>query len=249
MVQREHLVARKVGQSEIPPVRFTHQEKNMKIVVLGATGRTGRLVVEQALARGDQVVAFVRNPHGLAANSGLEIAAGQLGDMRALKAAINGADAVLVCLGTHKKKPVDLMRNSVPSIIKAMKEANVARLVLESAYGVGDTARTAGLIARLVYKTLVSAIYQDKERSEALLPGSGLKWTCVYPVILTEGPLADAVEVRPMTQVDRVAGLPKVSRADVARVMLDAARDDRTIGQTLLVSSKGSVRPETKRDG
>src|ERR1700691_1914761 len=216
----------------------------MKIVVLGATGRTGRLVIEQALTQGDEVVAYVRNRQGVAANLGLKIAVGQLDDMFALQAAINGTDAVLVCLGTHgkrMKKNVDLMQKSVPSIIKAMKDAHVARLVLESAYGVGDTARTAGLIARVVYKTVVGAIYQDKERSEALLLGSGLKWTSVYPVILTDGPPADAVEVRPMTQVHKVAGLPMVSRADVARVMLDAARDDRTIGQKLLVSSKGSV--------
>jgi uncharacterized protein YbjT (DUF2867 family) len=133
------------------------------------------------------------------------------------------------------------MQQSVSSIITAMQEAHVPRLVLVSAYGVGDTARTAGLIARIVYKTVVSAVYRDKERSEALLPGSGLKWTCLYPVILSDGPPADAVEVRPMTQVHKVAGLPKVSRADVARVILDAARDDRTIGQKLLVSSKGSV--------
>jgi putative NADH-flavin reductase len=217
----------------------------MKIVILGAAGRTGRLVVEQALTRGDEVVAYVRNPQGIAANPGLEIVVGQLSDLRALRAAINGADAVLVCLGTHgkrMKKNVDLMQKNVPSIIKAMKETGVLRLVLVSAYGVGETARTAGLIARVVYKTVVGAIYKDKERSEALLPGSGLKWTSVYPVILTDGPLANAVEVRPMTQVHKVAGLPKVSRADVARVMLDAARDDETIGQKLLVSSKGSVR-------
>jgi uncharacterized protein YbjT (DUF2867 family) len=217
----------------------------MKIAVLGATGRTGRLVVEQALTRGDEVVVYVRNRQGVAADPRLRVAVGQVGDMLALKAAINGADAVLVCLGTkgaRMKKNVDLMQKSVPSIIKAMKETNVSRLVLVSAYGVGDTARTAGLIARVVYKTVVSAIYQDKERSEALLAGSGLKWTGIYPVILTDGTLADAVEVRPMTQVHKVAGLPKVSRANVARVMLDAARDDRTIGQKLLVSSKGSVR-------
>jgi uncharacterized protein YbjT (DUF2867 family) len=140
------------------------------------------------------------------------------------------------------KRNVDLMQTSMLSIIKAMREANVARLVLESAYGVGNSARTAGLIARVVYKAVVSAIYQDKERSEALLPSSGLKWTRVYPVMLTDGPAADAVEVRRMTHVQKVCGLPKVSRADVARVMLDAARDDETIGQTLLVSSKGSVR-------
>jgi putative NADH-flavin reductase len=92
-----------------------------KIVALGAAGRTGRLVVEQALTRGDEVVDYARNPHGIAANPGLEIAVGQSGDMLALKAAINGADAVLVCLGTHgkrMKKNVDLMQKSVPSIIK-----------------------------------------------------------------------------------------------------------------------------------
>ena len=217
----------------------------MKIVVLGATGLTGRLVIEQSLARGDEAVAYVRNPHGIAASPGLEIVVGQLGDILALKAAIDGADAVLVCLGTHGKRMktgVDLMQKSMPPIIKAMQEANVPRLVLLSAYGVGETARTAGLIARVAYKTLVGSIYQDKERSEALLPGSGLKWTGVYPVILTDGPPADAVEVGPLTLVRKAAGLPKVSRADVARVMLDAARDDRTIGQKLLVSSKGSVR-------
>jgi uncharacterized protein YbjT (DUF2867 family) len=98
------------------------------------------------------------------------------------------------------------------------------------------------LIARVLYKTVVGAIYQDKERSEALLLGSGLKWTSIYPVALSDGPPAAAVEVRPMTQVHKVLGLPKVSRADVARVMLDAARDDATVGQKLLVSSKGSVR-------
>lgn len=217
----------------------------MKIVVLGAAGRTGRLVVAQALARGDEVVAYVRDPRGITAQPGLQIVVGQLADMLALKAAINGADAVLVCLGTHgkrMKKDVDLMQKSLPPIITAMKEANVPRLVLLSAYGVGDSARTAGFMARVIYRTLVAAIYRDKERSEALLPGSGLKWTSVYPVILTDGPQADAVEVRLMNHVHKVAGLQRVSRADVARVMLDAARDDRTIGQNLLVSSKGSAR-------
>lgn len=214
----------------------------MKIAVLGATGATGRLVIEQALARGDQVVAYVRNPQGIAAKPSLKVVAGQLSDTPALKTAISGTDAVLVCLGTHKKKPIDLMQKSVPLIIRAMKEVNVLRLVLLSAYGVGETALTAGLIARIVYQTMVASVYRDKELSEALLPGSGLKWTGVYPVGLTDGPLADAVEVRPMALVQKVSGLPMVSRANVARTMLDAARDDQTIGQKLLVSRKGSVR-------
>jgi putative NADH-flavin reductase len=227
------------------PAPLRSRFKEMKIIVLGAAGRIGRLVIQQALARGDEVVAYARNPEGIPANPGLEIVAGELADFHALAAAINGTNAVLVCLGTkgkRMKKSVDLMQKCMPLIIEAMQCAKVSRLVLLSAYGVGDTARTAGLAARFVYKMVVSAIYLDKERSEALLPGSGLKWTNVYPVILTDGPPADAVEVRPMTQVQKVVGLPKVSRADVARVMLNVANDDRTIGQRLIVSSMGSVR-------
>lgn len=214
----------------------------MKIVVSGATGATGRLVIEQALARGDRVVAHARNPGAIAAGPGLEVVVGELGDTAALAAAMRGADAVLVCLGTRKKRPVDLMQKSLPLIIRAMKEAGVPRLVLLSAYGVGESARTAGVLARLVYRLWVPSVYRDKELAESLLPTSGLQWTVVYPVGLTNGPPADDVEVRPMPLMRKVSGLPTVSRADVARVMLDAARDDRTVGQTLLVSSKGSVR-------
>jgi uncharacterized protein YbjT (DUF2867 family) len=214
----------------------------MKIAVLGATGATGRQVIAQALARGDQIVAYVRNPQGITAKPGLKVVVGPLSDTSALKTAISGTDAVLVCLGTHKMKPVDLLQKSMPLIIRTMKEVDIARLVLLSAYGVGETALTAGFFARIVYKKMVPAIYRDKELSEALLPGSGLKWTGVYPVGLTNGPLSDAVEVRPMALVRKVSGLPRVSRANVARAMLDAARNDQTIGQKLLVSSKGSVR-------
>lgn len=214
----------------------------MRIVVLGATGGTGRLVTEEALKRGHDVVCYVRNPAGIQVRPGVQIVAGQLGDTRAMRAAMSGAQAVLCCLGTHEKKNVDLMQKSLPLIIRAMQGARVLRLVLLSAYGVGDTAHTASLIARIAYRLVAAPVFQDKDLSERLLPDSGLEWTGIYPVILTDGTPSDAVEVRPMTQVQKVSGLPKVSRADVARVMLDATADDRTIGQRLLVSSQGSVR-------
>jgi uncharacterized protein YbjT (DUF2867 family) len=240
----------------------------MKILVLGATGGTGRLVIEQALARAHKVTAFVRNASGIVAKPGLKVVVGQLSDMEALRSVIQGNDAVLCCLGTHEKKNsdlvqksqptiiqamkqanalrqkknIDLMQKSLPTIIQAMKQANVLRLILLSAYGVGDTARTASFIARIAYKTVAAAIYQDKERSETSLPESGLQWTGIYPVMLTDDLLADTVDVCPLTQVQKVKGIPKVSRANVARSMLDAAENPGTIGQRLLVSSSGSVK-------
>lgn len=74
------------------------------------------------------------------------------------------------------------------------------------------------------------------------LPDSQLAWTGIYPVELTHGPSTGALEIRPMELVQKVSGLPMVSRADVAKVMLDVISDRQTIGQKLLVSRKGSVR-------
>jgi putative NADH-flavin reductase len=214
----------------------------MEIAVLGATGRTGGLVVEQALKRGHRVVAYVRRAGALRASEGLRIVVGELFDSGHLQSALSDVDAVICCLGTHKHKPVDLMQTNLPLIVRAMKHAGRTRLILLSAYGVGETARTASLVARILYKTMFRSIFHDKERSEAGLAASGLDWTGVYPVGLTDGPLIEAVDVRPTNEVKKVKGLPMVSRADVAKVLLDAAEDSRTIRQKLLVTSKSSVR-------
>lgn len=213
----------------------------MNIVVLGATGATGRLVVEQALMRGHYVTAYVRDPSVLKSRSGLTIHTGQLDDAASLQVALAGADAVLCCLGTHQMRHVRLMQKSLPLIISAMQAAQVSRLILLSAYGIGDTAQTAGLLARIAYATLVKSVYADKVKSEALLSQSDLAWTGIYPVILTNAPIIKTVEVRSLDQVQQVKGLPKIPRANVAEAMLDAAENSATIGQRLLITPSGTV--------
>ena len=214
----------------------------MKIAVLGATGRTGGLVVEQALERGHRVVAYVRRAGALRAREGLRIVVGELIDTELLQSALSDVDAVICCLGTLRHKPVDLMQKNLPLIVQAMKRADRTRLILLSAYGVGETAKTASLGARVLYRTMVGSIFRDQERSQAGLATSGLDWTAIYPVRLADGPLIEAVDVRPADEVKRVKGLPIVSRANVAKALLDAVEDRRTIGRKLLVTSKGSVR-------
>jgi putative NADH-flavin reductase len=214
----------------------------MKIAVLGATGRTGGLVVEQALKRGHRVVAYVRRAGALQASEGLRMEVGELIDTERLQSALSDVDAVICCLGTHRHKPVDLMRTNLPLIVLAMKRTGRTRLILLSAYGVGETAKTASLIARILYKTMFRSIFHDKEHSEAGLAKSGLDWNAIYPVGLTDGPLIEAVEVHPTNEVKTVKGLPLVSRANVAKALLDAVEDRRTIGRRLLVTSTGSVR-------
>jgi uncharacterized protein YbjT (DUF2867 family) len=87
-----------------------------------------------------------------------------------------------------------------------------------------------------------AAIYRDKELAEAALARTPLNWTAIYPVGLTNGPLSDNVDVRPLSQVHKVPCLPIVSRANVARAMLDAIENDQATRHQILVTTKGTVR-------
>ncbi|HLM05831.1 MAG TPA: NAD(P)H-binding protein [Blastococcus sp.] len=217
----------------------------MKLVVLGATGATGRLLVDQAIDRGHEVVAYVRRPGALSERPGLRVLGGNLTDEPALRAAFAGADAVLCALGPNRAKDLvgtDLMQRMLPPIARAMAAAGVRRLVLLSAFGVGDTMASASLLGKIAYRTAARSVHRDKEIAESRLAGAGLDVTTVYPVMLTNGPPSDTAVVRDVATVSKVSGLPRVSRATVATAMLDAAEDAATVGKRLVVSSADTVR-------
>src|SRR3954454_7208877 len=100
----------------------------MRLVVLGATGRTGRLLIEQALERGSEVVAYVRRPEAVPERPGLLVVGGQLTDQPAFRSALSGADAALCAIGPTSVKELfgpDLMRRVLPQVADAMTGAGV----------------------------------------------------------------------------------------------------------------------------
>lgn len=211
----------------------------MKIAVLGATGATGRLVVEQAIRNGHQVVAYVRRPDAVPVGRGITVVKGELNDAQAMRAAFVGVDAVISCLGVKLSLAsmwhVDLMSQAMPTIIAAAKHTGVRKLVLMSAFGVGDTAAKASGLARLLYRSVVAAIYRDKKEAEAYLPDSGLNWTTVYPVVLQDAPRLEKVTVARVETMKHVAGLPKVPFANAAEVLIEMAVARDRAGQRLVV--------------
>jgi uncharacterized protein YbjT (DUF2867 family) len=216
----------------------------VNLVVLGATGATGRLLVDQALDRGHEVIAYVRRPDALPGRPGLRVVGGQLTDEPALRSALAGADAVLCAIGPKGVTELfvaDLMQRTLPAISAAMTAAGVRRLVLLSAFGVGSTLTAASPLARVAFGTAMRSVYRDKEVAESRLATSGIDVTTVYPVVLTNGPPDDTAVVRDAATVSRVTGLPTVSRATVARAMLDAVEDAGTVGKRLLVTGAGTV--------
>jgi uncharacterized protein YbjT (DUF2867 family) len=216
----------------------------VRLVVLGATGATGRLLVDQALERGHEVVAYVRRPDALAKRPGLTVVGGELTDRPALTTALTGADAVLVAIGPTGVRGLvgaDLMQRTLPVVSAAMAAAGVRRMVLLSAYGVGDTAASASPVAKLAFGTAVRSLYRDKKLAEAQLAATGLNVTTVYPTALSNSPATDSVDVRDIGTVTHVNGMPTISRAAVARAMLDAVEDPASIGARLLVTRAGTA--------
>src|SRR6266550_4683845 len=104
----------------------------MKLVIFGATGRTGQLLVRQARERGHDVTAFVRDPAKLAGvGNGVRIALGRVTeDTAAVEDAVAGQDGVLVALGPRSPFDGAVMTASLGRIVPAMTANGVQRLVL-----------------------------------------------------------------------------------------------------------------------
>ena len=206
-----------------------------RILVLGGTGPTGRLVVSQALAQGHTVTAFARRPERLAlVHERLTTVAGDAaGDADSVARALRGHDVVISALGRGLRLASDhLMERCVTNIVPAMERLGPPRLIYLSAFGVGDSIRFAPWYMRLQFRVMLGSIYGDKVKGEAILRRSGLEWTLVSPVILTNRP-----EIQPYTAAEElpVRGMPMLSRASVAEYMLKCVDDRGTVRKRMLV--------------
>ena len=209
---------------------------NMKLVVFGASGGTGQEIVKQALDQGHEVTAFVRDPKKLTIkDSKLHIIEGDvLKDQPAITSAIAGRDAIICALGVaNSLKSAGLIAGSLAAIVPAAKKHEVRRLILISAFGVGESARNAPLVPRLMYRLLLGDIYRDKNAGEDIVKASGLNWTIIHPVMLTTGPKTETYRRGGRLELH---GIPKVSRADVAHFVLAQLMDKTFLRKTAVIS-------------
>ena len=207
-----------------------------KILVLGATGGTGRLIVKQALARGFSVRVLARSA---AKASGLEDAEVVIGDARdesVLRHALEGMDAVVSALGTPASpfREVTLLSSATTALVSAMKAARVSRLVCITGMGAGDSAGHGGFVFdRLIFPALLRKVYADKDRQEAIVRGSGLDWVLVRPSVLNDK--APTHAIRALTDLSGFHG-GTVARADVAGFVLDQVNTDTWLRRAPLIS-------------
>lgn len=202
----------------------------MRVLVFGATGGVGRLVVEQAIAAGHIVTAVVRDPATFTFNHAmLTVTRGDVMDAATLDAPMDGQGAVFSALGSHGNGKTTVYSAGIAHIIGAMDAHGVKRLIAVTSAGVEAKDPTFGFVYGTVIRNLVlKGVYVDMRRMEAVVRGSDTDWTLVRPPQLTDDPGRGSY--RTTTNKLPPKGR-KIALADVAHLMLESLDEKRYIRQ------------------
>jgi putative NADH-flavin reductase len=217
----------------------------MHMVIFGATGLTGRCLVELALDQGYDVTAFARNPASVTTQHvRLTIVRGDVFQKASVQEAVANQDAVLCTIGGHDRLRVALSgQQRVPglcpigtrNILDAMQTCGVSRLICLSAWGIGDSKGRVPVIFRnVIFPLLMKEEYEEKEAQEQLIQQSTLDWTIVRPARLTNGPRTGNYRMNSSLKFSLQSS---ISRADVADCMLRQLTDSTFRHKCLELSS------------
>ena len=168
----------------------------MKLIVFGATGKTGQHVWRQAMELGHEVTVFTRSAAKFG-NDGPNprVVQGDVMDPSAVADAVVGQDAAIVALGSNSLRDKTTLASGTRNIVDAMERGGVARLIVLSAAGVGESWGQISLLAKVMFKTMLRYIYTDHIAQEMAVKSSPLDWTIVRAAILKDEPASGQYKV------------------------------------------------------
>ena len=207
-------------------------KRRTRLLIVGATGATGRQLVAQALERGYEVTALVRETSRLPVyHPKLRVVEVDVLDYAAVEEVVRGQEAVVSALG-HKRflGPTRILSEGTRNLLRAMKAHGVGRFVCVTTLGIGDSAGRMGIYYTFfVIPLIVPFYFWDKTRQERLIAASDAEWVIVRPGRLTNGTKRGACRHGP--GVGSFLATVRVSRADVADFMLDQVESDAYLRQ------------------
>jgi putative NADH-flavin reductase len=191
---------------------------SINVVVLGAAGRTGRLIVAEALHSGHQVTAAVRNPASVPAAPALRVERADVRDAESLRAVIQGHDAVVSAIGASGRKADNLYSEGARATVSAMQAAGVKRLLAITSVGVRHDDPHHAWWYRGLIRPIGADLYADMARMEHIVRDSALDWTFVRPTYLQ-----DREPTGSYRAVDNSTpqGGWRITRTDVARFIVE----------------------------
>lgn len=203
----------------------------MHVLLLGATGPTGRAVLSLSQGGQHRIRALARDPAAVPHRPGLEVVRGDVRDAESLVRALAGVDAVIGAFGvsgfSNAFQPTDLYSAGTRNLISAMRETGTRRLLMVSSSAVlFDPA--AGFFWNRLLRPFMWPMYSDFSVMETLIAESGLSWTVVRPPRLVDGPPRGPCRAVPG---DRPTGAGySLTRSDLAAFLLqelEAGEHDR----------------------
>ncbi len=209
----------------------------MKLAILGATSGTGKLLVEQALAEGHEVVAFARNLSKLSTqHEHLTVVSGELTDETSVEQALSGADAVISALGPRSAAKGKPIMHGTRNILTAMEKHGVRRLVIASTPSASDPNDAPDFRFKMAIgfiRLMLRPAYEDIVYTAQIVRASDCDWTIVRVSMLTDEPKTGRVRVG---YVNKAMGM-RISRADLAEFMLEQVQDTKYYRQAPAISN------------
>ncbi len=204
----------------------------MKVIVFGATGKTGIHVCREALEQGHEVTAFTRSAGKIEGQvTDLQVAQGDVTDAESVAASVAGHDVAIVALGSNGLRDRTTLSAGTRNVVNGMMKHGVGRLVVLSAAGVGESWKQTPWLAKIMFRTLLRNIYADHVAQESAVMESSLDWTIVRAAILKDGSATGDYTASNEGKVGHI------NRADVARFMVQQLDDAAYSRQAISVTS------------
>lgn len=198
----------------------------MKIVVFGASGRTGKHLIEQALEQGHDVTAFARTPDKIIIRSQrLKIVKGDIHDAAPVGQAVKNQDVVLCALGRNQGEAVTALAEGTQNILRAIQAHGIRRIINVSAAGfMGERADfLVGKVLFAFFDRYLQELFTSMRLQHEAIVSSDLEWIAVRPFLLDEGPRKGGYRIA-------LEGIPsrgyRINTGDVAEFMLKHLTDD-----------------------
>ena len=194
----------------------------MKLAVFGASGKTGLMLVFQALNQGHEVTAYTRSPHKISiTHKNIRIIQGELVDYEKIKEVVKGQEAVLCTLGITGNKPSTVLSGATGLILQAMEECSVKRFICMSSAGV-EGSDGGFWFGKIIMPLFLKHIFEDKKRQIEVIKQSRADWVIIRPVGLTDSPKTGRYRINEGKPTSK-----SIPRADVADFMLKLMTDTR----------------------
>lgn len=207
----------------------------MKIAIFGASGKTGKQLVKQALEQGHEVTVMVRNPQSLADyGAALKLFVGDISQLEVIKDTVRGQDAVVCALGARELYTNSGIRaKGTRAIIEAMKATGVKRLVVISSMGIGESWNHLPFFNKALFKLLMPAPRKDHEEQEQAVKASALDWTIIRP----SGLIDEATVTTYNYGTNITPKTSRISRSNVAHLILKVLESNTHIKEALTITN------------